>query len=49
VVVAANHVAKGREPLLYSLDLDTVGNRIAKMLKFLVGGSGRDEDTLLVA
>jgi hypothetical protein len=49
VVVAANYVSKGGESLLYSLDFDAVGNRIAEMLKFLVGGSGGDEETFLVA
>lgn len=40
VVVGADDVAEGGEPLFYPLDLDAVGNGVAQVLEFLVGGGG---------
>ena len=49
MVVAAYHVAEGREALFYPLDLNRVGYRIAEVLEFLIGGSCGDEKAFLVA
>lgn len=49
VVVAADDVAQRRQPLLYPLDLDLVGDRVAQVLQFLVGRRGRDEQAFAVA
>lgn len=49
MIVAADDVSKRGESLFYSLDLDAVGDRVAEVLEFLVGGSGGNEETFLVA
>jgi hypothetical protein len=49
VIVAADAVAEGREALFDALDLDGVGERVADVLKFLISGDGRNDQTVLVA
>lgn len=49
MVVCADDVSQRGEALFYSLDLDAVGDGVAEMLQFLVGGRGRDEEAVFVA
>lgn len=36
IVIAGNDVSESREPLLHALDLDSIGERISKMLQLLL-------------
>ena len=49
MVIGTDNVAEGRKPLFNPLDLDFIGDCIAKMLKFLVCGRGRDEKAFTIA
>jgi hypothetical protein len=49
VVVAAYDVSEGRQPLLYALDLDGVGQRVAQVLQLLVGRARGDQQALAIA
>lgn len=48
MVVADDDVAEGRETLLDALYADFVGEGVAEVLEFLVGGCGGDEKTFSV-
>ena len=49
VVVGGDDVAEGGEALLNALEGDSGGERVAEVLKLLVGGGGRDEETVSVS
>ena len=49
VVVGADAVTKGGEAFFDTLDLDAIGEGVADMLEFLIGGDGGDDQTVLVA
>jgi len=49
VVVGADDVAEGGEPLFDASDLDGFGEGIAKVLQFLIGSCGGDEEAFAVA
>jgi len=49
VVVGADDVAEGGEALFYPLDFYGVGDGVAEVLEFLVGGCGGDEEAFAVA
>lgn len=48
MVVTDDDVAEGRETLLDALYADFVGEGVAEVLEFLVGGCGGDEKTFSV-
>lgn len=49
VIVGDDAVSKGREALLDALDLDGVGERVAKVLELLIGGDGGDYEAVTVS
>lgn len=49
VIVGDDAVSKSREALLDALELDRVGERVAKVLKLLIGGDGRDYEAVTVS
>lgn len=49
VVVAGNHVAEGRQPLLDTLDGNGGRERVAEVLQLLVGRGGGHEEAVAVA
>lgn len=49
VVVGADAVTEGGKAFLDTLNLYGVGEGIADVLKFLIGGDGGDKETVLVA
>lgn len=49
VVVAADNVPQGGQPLLYALDLDRVREGVADVLEFLVCCCGWEEEAVFVA
>jgi hypothetical protein len=42
MVVRADDVAEGREPLFDALDFDCVWDGVAEVLEFIIGGCCRD-------
>jgi hypothetical protein len=48
VVVARDDVPESGQPLLDALDRDSLGQRIAQVLEFLVRRRGRDEESVPV-
>lgn len=49
MVVGDDYVAQGGEALFDALDLHGVGYAVAKVLKFLVGRAGGDEEAFAVS
>ncbi len=49
VVVARDDVAQSGETFFYTLNLDTIGKRVANMLELLICGGVGKQQTLLVA
>lgn len=49
MVVAADDVAEGRQPLLDALDLDLVWNAVAQVLQLLIAGRRGHEQAFAVA
>ena len=49
VIVACDDVSERGQSLFYALYRDSIGKRIAEMLKLLVGGGGGHEQAMAIA